>query len=173
MKKLLGVLLVLGCVVFLSPGCYTLKSTTIPPELKTINIGFFENNAQLVVPTLAQQFTEALKDRVRTTTRLSVVNNEANATMTGAIVDYRIAPFSIQATNNNVAPIAGASQLTISVHVKFVYSGEKPSEKMSFDQNFSKSETFTGDIAASEQTLIAKINKELVDDIINKAFDNW
>lgn len=164
----------MGCLIFLSPGCssysLTLNGKAIPPELKTINIGFFENNATLVVSTLSTQFTEALKDRVRSTTRLSIVNGEGDARISGSITDYRIAPISIQATNNNTAPIAGASQLSITVHVKFVYDNDK---KLNFDRDFNKTMNYTGDISSQEQNLIQAINKQLIDDIFNAAFNNW
>jgi hypothetical protein len=172
MKRLFGILLAMGCLIFLSPGCYTLKSTSIPEELKTINVGFFENNATLVVPTLSQQFTEALKDRIRSTTRLSIVAGEGQARMTGAITDYHIAPVSIQATNNNAPPIAGASVLSITVQVKFVCD-ECKDKKINFDQSFTKTMNYAGDINSQEQALIVAINKQLIDDIFNKAFNNW
>jgi len=174
MKRLFAILPVIGCLIFLSPGCYTLKSQSIPVNLHTINIGFFENNATLVVSTLSTQFTEALKDRIRTTTRLSIVNGEGDARMSGAITDYRIAPVSIQATNNNTAPIAGASQLSITVHVKFVYDKDKDDHThISFDKDFTKTANYSGDISSQEQTLIQTINKQLIDDIFNAAFNNW
>jgi len=160
----------MGCLVFLSPGCYTLKSESIPPEMKTIRIDFFENNAPLVVSYLSQQFTESLKDRVRTTTRLSIVTGEGNASMSGAITDYHFAPVSIQATNNNAPPIAGASVLSITVNVKFTYDANK---KLSFEQSFTKTMNYTGDISSQEQTLVTAINKQLIDDIFNRAFNNW
>jgi hypothetical protein len=139
--------------------------------MKTIRVDFFENNAQLVVNTLSQQFTEALKDRIRTTTRLSIVRTEeANAIMSGSITDYNIAPVSVQASNSNIAPRAGASQLTITVSVKYV---DNLNKKNNFEQSFSKSLPFSGDINSQEQTLIAAINKQLTEDIFNKAFANW
>jgi hypothetical protein len=172
MKRIFGVLLAIGCVVFLSPGCYTLNGKAIPVELKTINVDFFENNAALVVPTLSQQFTEALKDRIRTTTNLSIVAGEGQSRMSGTITGYSIAPISIQATNNNTAPIAGASQLSITVQVKFACEVCKD-KKINFDQSFTKTANFNGDISAQEQSLILAINKQLIDDIFNKAFNNW
>jgi hypothetical protein len=171
MKRILGIIIALGCVLFLSPGCYTLKSESIPPEMKTINVGFFENNAPLVVSYLSQNFTEDLKSRIRTTTRLSIVTGDGDARMSGAIIDYHIAPVSIQATpNSNVAPIAGASVLSITVSVKFVYPANS---KLNFDSTFTKTMNFTGDIAATEQSLITAIDKQLIDDIFNRAFNNW
>jgi hypothetical protein len=145
--------------------------------MKTIRVDFFENTAPFVVNTLSQQFTEALKDRIRNTTRLSIVRGgEADAVMSGAITDYSVTPVSISATPNNVAPIAGASQLTITVKVKYVYDPDKKfkgDKKLNFDESFTKSEPFRGDLASQESGLILKINKELTEDIFNKAFANW
>jgi hypothetical protein len=164
----------ISTVVMLFASCsykLTQSGASIPADLKTIDIQFFENNAQLVVPTLSQQFTEALKDRIRTQTGLSIVRSEgANATMSGAITSYTIAPVSIQATNPNVAPIANASRLTITVQVKYVYEKDK---KLSFDESFTKYKEYTGDLSTQEPALIRDINKQLTDDIFNRAFANW
>ena len=138
--------------------------------MKTIRVDFFENNAALVVNNLSTQFTEALKDRIRNTTKLSVVTGDADATMSGAITNYTIAPVSINAVANNVAPIAGATQLTITVEVKYVNNLDK---KASFDETFSKFQNFTGDITNQQQTLITTINTQLTEDIFNRAFANW
>jgi hypothetical protein len=160
-------------LVLIFPSCsykLSLNGSSIPANMKTIRIDLFENNAALVINTLSTQFTEALKDRIRSTSSLSIVRGEADATMTGTITDYNIAPVSIQATNNNIAPIAGASQLTITVNVKYTSDLDK---KDNFEQSFSKSEQFTGDIASHQATLIADLNKQLTEDIFNKAFSNW
>lgn len=171
-KKLFFIPVLLSAVICLFNSCsVSLNGATIPPALKTINVLYFENNAPLVVNTLSQSFTEALKNRIRTQTSLSIVRNgEADAMMSGAITGYSYAPISVQATNNNTAPIAGASRLTITVNVKFTYDKEK---RLSFEQSFSKSKDFTGDISSQEQQLILEINKQLTDDIFNKAFNNW
>jgi hypothetical protein len=174
MKKLLGIISV--CVlVLMCPSCYTLKNQSIPPSLKTINVQFFENNAALVVNNLSQTFTEALKDRIRTQTSLSLVRGEADATMSGAITGYSIAPASIQATANNVAPIADANRLTITVRVKFSFDAAKTpaDKKLSFEESFTKFADYRGDISSQEQALIQQINKQLIDDIFNRAFSNW
>lgn len=164
------------CVLILiCQSCYTLKNQSIPPGLKTINVQFFENNAPLVVNNLSQTFTESLKDRIRTQTSLSLVRGEADATMSGAITGYSIAPASIQATANNVAPIADANRLTITVRVKFSFDAAKTpaDKKLSFEQSFTKFADYRGDISSQEQGLIRQINKQLIDDIFNAAFSNW
>ena len=166
-------LLVPGMVVMLFNGCayrLSLNGASIPVNLKTIDVQFFENNAQLVVPTLSQTFTEALKNRIRSQTSISITRGEADATMSGAITGYSIAPVSIQASSNNAPPIAGASRLSITVTVKYVFEANK---KLNFEESFTKSRDFTGDISSQEQALIPDIVKQLTDDIFNKAFANW
>jgi Lipopolysaccharide-assembly len=172
MKRILVLFAAVICFVLICPSCkLSLNGTSIPPTMKTIRVDFFENNAALVVNNLSTTLTEALKDRVRNTTRLAIVRSEeADAVMSGSITDYNIAPVSINATANNVAPIAGASRLSITINVKYVDNIDK---KNSFEQTFTKTENFTGDIATHEQTLIADLNKQLTEDIFNKAFANW
>ena len=169
-----GILITLIGLILVCQSCtyhLSLDGASIPPNLKTIRVDFFENTAPLVINTLSQQFTEALKDRIRSTTSLSIVRlGEADAVMSGSITDYSIAPVSISATPSNVVPRAGASRLSITVNVKYVFDADK---KLSFEQSFTKYEDFTGDIASHEQTLIADINKQLTEDIFNKAFANW
>ena len=176
-------LLVLGTAVMLFNGCayrLSLNGASVPLDLKTINVQFFENNAQLVVPTLSQTFTEALKNRIRSQTSISITRDDADAIMSGAITGYSIAPVSIQATNNNAPPIAGASRLSITVqvrYIKYLYKDGKrtsdPDKILSFDESFTKYKDFTGDISSQEQALIPDIVKQLTDDIFNRAFANW
>lgn len=171
MKRIFVLFLAIGSMVLFNSSC-TVKLTgaSIPLELKTINIEYFENNAQLVVNNLSQAFTESLKDRIRSSTRLSITQGDADAHMSGSITGYTIEPVSVQATNNNVAPIAGAERLTITVNVTYTNIADK---KLNFTQSFSEYQDFTGDIASQEQSMITSINKKLVDDIFNRAFANW
>ncbi|MGZ3891168.1 MAG: LptE family protein [Mucilaginibacter sp.] len=172
MRRKLSIFLVLISLVLCNSSCkITLDGSSIPPEMKTISVDYFENNAPLVVNYLSQNFTEALKSRIRGTTRLSIVQGEADAHMSGSITGYSIEPVSVQATNNNVAPVAGAERLTITVNVTYTYKNDK---KFNFtSQSFSEHQDFSGDITAQEQNLVATITKRLTDDIFNRAFANW
>ena len=156
--------------LFIQSCTIKLNGSSIPAELKTINVEYFENNSPLVVNYLSQQFTEALKDRIRTTTRLSIVQGEADARLSGNITNYTIEPVSVQATNNNIAPIAGAERLTITVSVTYTNKADK---KFNFTQSFPAYADFTGNISDQEQKLITQINKQLTEDIFNRAFANW
>src|ERR1700761_3671216 len=123
-KRLLFILVTASLVLF-TQSCTIKLNGASTTGLKTINVGYFENNAQLVVGNLSQNFTEALKNRIRTTSSLAIVQGEADAKLSGTITGYTIAPVSIQATNNNVAPIAGANRLTITVNVTYTNIADK------------------------------------------------
>ncbi len=161
----------LGIFLLLLNGCaYKFNGASIPTEMKTINVLFFENNAPLVVPTLSQQFTEELKERIRTQSRLSIIQGEAQARFEGRIIDYDIKPISIQDNNR---PIAGANRLTVTVKVKYTNNIDK---KQSFEENFT---TFTDfslngqSLQSQEPALIKKINSQLTENIFNRAFAQW
>lgn len=172
MKRFTGVIAVLIAVICLFSSCaVTLNGSSIPPKMKDIYIGYFENTAPLVVTNLSQTFTEALKTRIRSQTRLVISQNqEADGTMTGAITNYGIAPVAVQATNNNTAPIASTTRLSITVSVKYTYKDDK---KQNFEQSFTRYADYTGDLASQEQALIQRINQQLTEDIFNRAFANW
>ena len=171
MKRAFVIFSTVAAIILLFSGCTVkLSGASIPDGLKTINVEYFENNAPLVVNYLSTQFTEALKDRIRNTTRLSIVQGEADARFSGSITGYSIEPVSIQATNTNVAPIAGATRLTITVNVTYTNTADK---KFNFTQSFPAYADFTGNISDQEQNLITTINKQLTEDIFNRAFANW
>jgi hypothetical protein len=171
LKKLLSLIIVMSAMVY-SSCSIRLDAASIPPDMKTINVEFFENNAPLVVNNLSQSFTEALKERIRSQSPLSIVRGESDAVIQGAITGFSYAPVSVQATNNNTAPLATATRLTITVSVKYTNNKDK---KVSpdFEQSFSRYTDFTGDINSQEQNLIRIINQQLTEDIFNKAFANW
>jgi hypothetical protein len=171
MKRLYGLIIVLSFGLLSS--CYTLKNQAIPVGVKTINIQFFENNAPLVVNNLSQTFTEALKERIRTQSRLSIVRGEGDVVLSGAIIGYQIAPVSIEATNNNTAPIADANRLSITVRVKSVYDKDKKDKNLNFEESMTRFANYRGDINSQEQNLIQEITKQLTEDIYNRAFSNW
>jgi hypothetical protein len=115
---------------------------------------------------LSQKFTEALKSRIRNQSSLNVVRDDADATFEGRITDYNSKPVAI--TGNERAE---ATRLTITVNVKYT---NKVRPEDSFEQSFSRFSDFQGsNLAANESRLIEDINKQLTEDIFNRAFANW
>lgn len=63
------------CALLLS-GCtvkYSFSGASIAPEIQTVSIARFPNNALLVAPILSSTLTDALQDRFTSQTRLAVV----------------------------------------------------------------------------------------------------
>ena len=155
--------------LLLQQSCgYKLSGASIPAEMKTISVQFFENNATLVVPYLSQDFTEELKNRIRNQTRLSIVRAEGDANLEGRITDYSIRPVAIQGNER-----AGLSRLSITVNVKYT-NVLKPEQ--SFEQTFTRFQDLDisrQSLQVQERALIPAINKQLTEDIFNRAFANW
>ncbi len=167
-KKLSGLIVI--SLLLLQQGCgvYTFSGASIPDNMKTISVQFFENNAPLVVPYLSQQFTEALKDRIRNQSRLSIVRADADANFEGRITGYSILPVAIQGNER-----AGLNRLTITVNVKYKNT-LKP--ELGFEQSFSDKEDFSlsgTTLQAQEPKAIGAINQRLTEVIFNRAFANW
>ncbi|WP_207426535.1 LptE family protein [Pedobacter sp. SYSU D00535] len=167
LKKAL--LLILPLTFFMqSCWIYSFSGASIPANMKTFSVSFFENTAPLVVPYLSQQFTEALKERVRNQSGLSMVRENADGTFEGRITDYSIKPVAVTADER-----AGLSRLTITVNVKFTNTVDN---EYSFEQSFTRYTDF--DIQArslqqQEPEMIRLVTQMLTEDIFNRAFANW
>ena len=158
------------CIVLLFQSCgvYSLSGASIPEEMKTISVQFFENNATLVIPYLANQFTEALKERIRNQSALSIERGEADANFEGRITDYSVRPVAIQGNER-----AGLTRITVTVNVKYTNT-LKP--ELSFEESFNASQEFSlnqGPLESQQQKLITVINRQLSELIFNRAFANW
>lgn len=168
MKKLAIVLMVI--MVTFNSCSIKFSGASIPPEMKTIAVEFFENNAQLVVPYLSQQFTEDLKNRIRSQTRLSLTQSESDASIEGRITNYDIRPVSL---TDNEQLTAGSSRLTITISAKYTNNLDP---KQSFEESFTRYKDFAlngQSLQALEPQLIKDINVMLTEDIFNRAFAQW
>jgi hypothetical protein len=149
---------------------YSFTGGSIPKDMKTYSVLYFENLAPMVYTTLSQNFTEGLKERIRTQSTLSQVNADGDAIFEGTITGYTITPASVGAGNNDRAQ---NSRLTITVKVKYTNKLDQTGES-DFDENFSQFKEFPGaDVTAHEARLNEEIIKMLTEDIYNRAFANW
>lgn len=167
MRKLFGLLI----ITILSACSYKFSGASTV-GLKTVTVRFFENTAPLVIPTLSQQFTEALKTRIRTQTSLSVTPNDGDAIFEGRITGYEIKPTALTSSST---PTASTNRLTITVSVKYINT-VKDKEKESFEESFSRYFDFPlngATIQSIQPQAIENINKQLTEDIFNRAFAQW
>lgn len=146
---------------------YSFTGASIPPEAKTYSVQLFQNLASIVNPTLANYFTEELKNRFLTQTRLTPVPDFGDFAFSGQIVTYDVSPTAIQGDE-----IAAQNRLTIAVKVKFVNAIDP---KQSFDKTFSQYAVFSSsqNFSQVEQALVQEIVEKLIDDIFNAAASNW
>ena len=136
-------------------------------DAKTFSVDFFQNFAPLVNPNLSQLFTEELKDIFVQQTNLKLRPDDGDLHFEGTIVDYSVMPISAQANLSS-----SQSRLTITVNVIFT---NKLDEKKNFQQRFTRFADFSSDqnFAAVEDALVRQINRELAENILNKAIVNW
>lgn len=170
MKKISYIFLVL-VIPFLNESCkikYSLNGASIPIEAKTISVAFFANNTTLGSPSISQKFTEKLRDVVSSQTNLALMKQNGDLQFEGTITDYNIAPVAIQSTTDQAA----LNRLTVSVTVRYT---NKFDITKSFEQAFTRFADYptTSSLSASENDLLISINKQLTEDIFNKAFNNW
>ena len=171
MKDIKGSLIFLSLLflAFINNGChvYSFSGASISPEIKTVSIGFFNNRAAIVQPTLSQSFTEKLKDKFVSQTNLRVSDQESDLTFEGYISDYHTLPISIQGNET-----AAQNRLSITVFVKFVNAKDP---KQNFETPFTRYYDYNSQLTLTsiEQEAITQINKQLIDDIFNRAISNW
>ncbi|MEM6766241.1 MAG: LptE family protein [Bacteroidota bacterium] len=153
-------------------GCTTTFNFTGVPAggddgLETIAIDLFGNQAPVVVPNLAQEFTQQLQDRFISQSRLALIASDADVNVSGSITQYRISPVAISGDER-----AAQNRLTIGVQVKYE---NMVTPEDSWDQSFSSFVDFDSDLdfISIEQEKISEIVEQLTQDIFNKSLGKW
>ncbi|MBI9038244.1 MAG: LptE family protein [Bacteroidales bacterium] len=154
-------------VLFSGCGVYSFTGASISPEVKSISIQYFPNNAPLIEATLSQSFTDALRDKFVSQTNLTLVNSGGDLSIEGEITDYNTKPLAIQANE-----VAALNSLTITVNVTFVNNFD---ETKNFETKFTQYLDYPSNKNLSDvkETLINQITEMIVEDIFNKAVVNW
>lgn len=147
--------------------CYSLRGISIDPNVKTYFVAQFKNNASNAPPTLHQTFSEALKEKIRTESRLVYADTEPDIEFKGSIVDFRV---------SSEAPQPGEStalnRLTITTAIEYI---DHKDEKKGWKNNFSFFYDFPSsqDLLSIQEDAISVISNQMMEDIFNKAFTDW
>lgn len=160
---LLPLLLLSGCTV-----SYKLNGASIDyARVKTISIQEFPNQCAYVYAPFAQSFTEGLKEKFITQTKLKMKPREGDLQLEGEIVGWDLTPMAQQADG-----YASETKLTITVNVRFTNT---TNEKENFEQKFSAFRQFsaTSMLEDVQDELLAEITKEIAEAIFNKTVANW
>lgn len=160
--------LIYGLLLF-AGGCkvYSFTGASIPPDVKNFSVEMFQSTANNGPASLPQTFTDRLKLKFQTEGNLRMVTRDGDLQFKGVITNY---------TYTNEAPVAGATsglnKLTIAVQVEFVNT---KNEKENFTESFSRFAQFSSaeNITQVEDRLIEEINRQLVDDVFQRALVKW
>lgn len=154
-------------------GCYSFKGTSIDPNIDTFFINRFElqlsGASTSAPPNLAFDFTESLKDKIRSQTRLNLANQKPDIEFSGKVTEYQVIPVAPQA-NEQVE----LNQLWISVETQYQNNQEgKENDNWTHKSRQYAEFSNTQDLISVQDELIRDLTERLTDDIINKAFNDW
>ncbi|TDH26630.1 hypothetical protein EXU57_09865 [Segetibacter sp. 3557_3] len=145
---------------------YSFKDVTIPPEVKTIKIGFIENKARYVNPQLSPRLTDRLQQKIVNQTRLTRTNSDdAHYQISGYVSDYSVSTAGI--SNQQSA----TNRLTVGVHLVFRNTLTNKTEEFDLSRNFDFNANLS--LTQAEASLNEEIIKNVTDEIFNRIFSNW
>ncbi len=162
-------ILILFLILLVPAGCgvYSFTGINLDPNIKSIAISNFYNNAGNGPANISQTLTEELRDYYQSNSPLSITSPDGDLVVSGTIMGYDVTP---------VAPSGDAqaslNRLTIRVQVKFVNNLD---ETKNFESQFSHYADFPQEQTLSqvEAGLIDVIFERIVYDVFNKTVADW
>ncbi|MDN4754607.1 LptE family protein [Porphyromonadaceae bacterium W3.11] len=172
MTKALKFIVIISLLVTSMTSCgipsYRLNGASIDyTRIKTINISDFQNLAPIVYPPLAQKFSEDLKHRFQTRTRLVLTNNVGDLNIEGEIIGYDLTAEAVQED-----AYAARTKLTMRIKVRYTNTID---EKESFEKEFSSFASFDSNKMFNEvqDALCAELTEDIINQIFNATVENW
>ena len=141
------------------------------PAWKQFSVKTLENGAANAPVSYAVQLSEDVKDGVQNNTRLRLSPTPASGEIQieGVITGYQVAPIAIQNQDE-----ASKNRLTISANFTIAITApvDKVGEMQVTSTRFADYNS-DQDFSSIEAALISDINKQIVQDVINKLLSNW
>ena len=159
---------------FFLQSCYSFTGSSLSPETKTIQIKDFPNNAALMNPNLAQQFSTDIQNRFLQRTTLKGAAENPDILIEGEITDYSITPTTISSAVNAPGGNIQAAQNKLTITVKVHYENAKyPNE--SFDRTYSDEAVFSNTLSIQqiEDTQVKIATDRIINKIFNDIVANW
>jgi len=158
--------------IFLIPllsccGIYSFSGTSIKPDVKSVTIATIQNRAMRINPSLSNTLTEALKEKFRKLTNLSLDPDNGDLLIEGDIVSYETTALAVTSQE-----VASKNRLTITVKIKYK-NAKHPEED--FEKPFAGFEDYssTSSLDSVESSLVEAIVEKLVNEIYNSTAANW
>lgn len=136
-------------------------------KTKSISIVDFPNNAELIYPTLAQTFTEKLRDAYQKQTRLQLLKKGGDMHIEGEITGYQLTPMGV-----GTDTYATQTKLTVTINVRFTNFKNSSDD---FERTYSAFKTYdnTQNFTDVQDELVKAITEEIVDLIYNDTVAKW
>lgn len=170
MKRLFLLTLFIAAIAVAVQSCkisYGFTGANLSAAVKTYSVYYFPNRARLINPTLSQNFTEGLREKLRRQTSLNELKENGDIEFEGQITGYETRPMSIQKDD-----LAAQNRLTVTVKLKYTNS---KSPEDNFEKTFSAYEDYDSNLSISdiEDELSELIITKLTEDIFNATIANW
>jgi hypothetical protein len=154
-------------------GVYSFTGASISPEVKTVSIQSFYNNAPLGPSNMSVLFTEKLKDYFQQNTSLSFTNQNGDLQFDGYIDNYTITPVGANSSGStDQVDFSQYSRITITIFATYTNTQD---DEFDFERRFSFFVDYDQslDLASEEQRFVEEIFDQLVIDIFNASVANW
>ncbi len=149
---------------------YTLSGASIPPDAKTFSVQYITLSDQgtLAGPTYSQTFTDALRNYIASNCKLALVS-KGDLDFQGSVTGYTVAPVAASAAAPNASSL---TRLTVTVDITYT---DRNDSKKGFNATFSRYADFpsSSQLTSVQNDLLTQIDNQLVQDIFDKAFNNW
>ncbi len=157
-------------IIIISNSCtitYSTSGASISPDVKTVKIDYFKNNAQLINASLSQDFTEKLKEKFINETDLRVIDENGDLNFEGMITEYYTTPMA-----SGRDEIASLNKLKITI--KVTYKNEKD-DTYNYDKSFSETGEYDSNRSLEdvEDEIVPEILDKIIDKIFNESVANW
>lgn len=139
---------------------YDFRGANIPEDVETFSVSYFGNEADFVNPSLSMDFTEKMKTKFQTETRLGLSSDQGDYQFAGSITRYSITPATL---NNNT----GTAQNQFSISVKLEFACPKHPEK-NLTREFSFFKIF--DASQNFQSIESALTEEITDNLVQQIF---
>lgn len=146
---------------------YDLKGSNIPADVQTFSVDFFNNEAQLVNPNLSISFTEKLKTKFQSQSKLNLATSNGDYSFGGSIKEYKVIPATI-----NGSTATAQNQFNITVKVVFICPAY-PEKNFTKDFSFFRTFDATKDFSSVENSLSDEITDNIVQQIFAAAALDW
>lgn len=139
-------------------------------KIKSFSVEQFETEAGNAPATAGQQFSEQLKAKIISNTRLQNLAENGDLHFRGAVKSFQLTSLAPQANQTT-----SLQRLTMGVEVVCASPIDAEDATLNWTQTFTRFADFASDanLLDVQDQLIRDIYLQMMDDVFNKAFTNW